>query len=68
MTVKDLRKQAGLTLAEVGKAIGVGTSAVGNYECGKNRPRLANLRKLAQLYGVSMEELSDAFENQKGEK
>lgn len=51
--LKDLREKRGLSLAAVGRAIGVTGQAVGRYESEKDLPGGQILLKLAQFFGVS---------------
>lgn len=44
------RKEAGLTQAEVGKAVGKSTNAVGSWELGYSLPDIETLLKLTKLY------------------
>ncbi len=57
MTLKELRLAAGLQQAEVAKKLGVTTTAVSNWELGKNSILRKYHKKLAKLYGVTVEEL-----------
>ena len=52
-----LRKKAGLTQEQVGMLVGVSPKAVSKWENGRAKPTTNALRKLAQLYGVSVEKL-----------
>ncbi len=60
MTLRDLRKQAGLTVAEVAKALGVTNNAVINYECGVRQVDIKKVLILAELYDVTEKEIIDA--------
>lgn len=57
MTLKELRLAAGLQQADVAKKLGVTTTAVSNWELGKNAILRKYHKKLAKLYGVTVEEL-----------
>lgn len=63
MRFSSAREKAGLTQAEVAKALGVDQSAVSLWETGKTAPRAALLPKLADLYGVTVDELLREKEN-----
>ncbi|WP_262176262.1 helix-turn-helix domain-containing protein [Cytobacillus firmus] len=52
------RFKKNLTQEEVAKAIGTSHSMIGRYERNKTRPRRGTLQKLADFYGVSMEEIT----------
>ena len=57
MSFRICRKQAGLTQAQVAAAVGVVPSSVSLWEHGKFMPTVRRLRKLAELYGVTADEL-----------
>lgn len=62
MELAALRKRKGLTQEALAARLGVSTSAVGNWEAGLRRPRYENLRRLAQVLGVSVDELMSQVE------
>ena len=53
----DLRKHAGLTQEQVGMLVGVSPKTVSKWENGRAKPTTNALRKLARLYGFSVEKL-----------
>ncbi len=55
-----LRKQRRLTLAQVSDAVGVAASQLSFIENGKREAKLSTVQKLADLYGVSLAELTGA--------
>lgn len=57
MSFRERRVAAGLSVATVAKSVGVTRAAVYMWEYGKTVPRIDTLRKLAQLYGCSLDEL-----------
>lgn len=57
MTLKELRLAAGLQQADVAKKLNVTVAAVSNWELGKNSILRKYHKKLANLYGVKVEEL-----------
>lgn len=59
MGLKEARKLAGLTAAEVGRAVGVSVQNVYNWEAGSYLPEAARLKQLARLYGCTVDELLD---------
>lgn len=63
VTLRDLRKQANKTCAEVAEALNVTVSAVSNYEKGIRSICLEQVKPLANLYGVTVEEIIDAAIN-----
>ena len=59
-TLRDLRKQAGKTCAEVAETLGVTTSAVRNYEQGIRKICVEQIVPLADLYEVFVVDIIDA--------
>lgn len=57
MTLKELRLKAGLTQEQVAKLVDVDQAAVSYWESGKYKPLRKYQRKLAKLYGCTVEEL-----------
>jgi transcriptional regulator with XRE-family HTH domain len=62
MALIDLRRRAGLTQMQVAVAVGTTPPQVSMWERGKITPSTAHLRPLAQILGVSLEELLDALD------
>lgn len=56
-TLKELRVAAGLRQEDVAKKLNVDQTAVSNWERGKNRPCTKYRKKLAKLYGCTVEQL-----------
>ena len=54
MTIKELRKEKGLTLAAFAKAIGIGMSTLTAYEAGKREPNAKTIAAVKELYGVEL--------------
>lgn len=54
-----LRKQAGVSQAELAAAIGVSRQAVSKYENGTSEPDIAKLTQLKQYFDVSFDQLLD---------
>ena len=52
-TLSRLRRERGLTQAELGARLGISKSAVSMYECGNREPELDLLRAMADVFGVS---------------
>lgn len=52
-TLAGLRARAGLTQAEVAKALDVTQGAISFWERGNGKPRLSKIPTLAKLYGTS---------------
>lgn len=55
--LRDARVQSGLSLREAARQLGVSASFVSQMENGKSQPSVATLYSLAQLLGVSIDEL-----------
>lgn len=55
--LKELRKEAKLTQADVSKILNISESAYGYYEQGRNEISISSLQKLADLYKVSSDYL-----------
>lgn len=66
-TIADYRKERGLSQENMGKALGVGQSAVAMWETGENLPRADKLPQLAEILGCSIDELMAALQS-KSEK
>jgi transcriptional regulator with XRE-family HTH domain len=52
-TLRQLREQAVLTQAEIAEKIGVSVTTISHWETGSKRPRAGNIRKLAEVLGVT---------------
>ena len=57
MNLVSARKNAGLTQMQVAKALGLTDAAVTQWEKGRTKPRIKHLIQLAELYGVTVDEL-----------
>lgn len=57
-TVRELREAKGITPVEIAAHMGVALATVYNWEAGKHEPRASQLRTLAELFGVRMEEVA----------
>lgn len=55
--LKDARKQSNLTQKQVATHLNVVESCYANWEQGRTEPNIDNLRKLSQLFNVSIDEL-----------
>jgi len=55
--LRRCRNLAGMSLAETAKHMGVSEKTISRWEKGENDPSLDNLKRLANLYGVSIDEL-----------
>ena len=57
MLLRELRKQRGLTMKELGEKIGVSESTISLYETGRRSPSYEILLKIAEYFGVSVDYL-----------
>ena len=55
--LKELRKQKGLTLAELGKEVNLKNNTLSRYERGIREPNISTLIKLANLFDVTVDYL-----------
>ena len=55
--LKALRKEIGLTQIELGEKLNYGSTAIANYEAGRNQPSIPDLMKIASIFDVSMDYL-----------
>ena len=58
LTLKGARANAGLTQADVAKALGVSTNTVHNWEKGASFPDIQQCNQLCELYGVDLDTLN----------
>ncbi|MBX6370154.1 MAG: helix-turn-helix transcriptional regulator [Rhodospirillales bacterium] len=56
---RALRRAAGVSLAEVGRAVGVSHAAVFAWETGRNRPHGGNLRRYLDALHALREEIGE---------
>lgn len=59
--LKELRKNAGLTQLELANKVGMSISAISLYEKGVRTPSVDVLFKLAEILGVSVEDVLKCF-------
>ena len=62
MNLKELLKRNNLTQREFGEKMGVVQTAVSNWCKGANRPPSSKIREMANVLGVSSEEILNAIE------
>ncbi len=55
--IKELRKQSGMTQAELAGKLGISSSAVGMYEQGRREPDNDMMLKLCDVFDVSADDL-----------
>lgn len=58
---KDLRRNAGITQVELGRLLGVKQSSISNWETGASRPDIEKTAKIAEVLGVTTDEVIDCF-------
>lgn len=61
MSLKEIREEKNLKQNAVAAAIGVTPQAVCNYENGTRMPKITTLKKMADVYGVTVDELAKAI-------
>jgi len=54
MTIKELRKEKGLTQAAFAQSIGVSVPSIGGYEAGRIHPSAKVLDKIKEVYGLEI--------------
>lgn len=57
ISVKKRRLQKGMTQAKLAEAVGVSQGSVALWEAGEITPRIPTLRKLADLFGCTIDDL-----------
>lgn len=57
MNLATARKEKGWTQRVLAKQLGVSHSTIGHYETGIREPSASQFKRLAELLGVSMDEL-----------
>lgn len=57
--IKELRFRNGLTQDELGQKLGITKSAVSNLEKDGSRPSPSTIKKLSEIFGVTLEDLSN---------
>ena len=55
--LKMLRKSKNKTQGDIAQVLNYGYTAISNYESGRNEPSIADLKKIAQYFDVSMDYL-----------
>lgn len=64
-TIRELREAAGLTQLQLANRVGVTPSAVYNWETGRNEPKASQLRAVALVFGVRMDDIDFEVEDLK---
>lgn len=55
--IRELRQEKGLTMKQLGEAVGVTESAIGQYETGRRKPDYEKLLCIAKVLGCSIDDL-----------
>jgi transcriptional regulator with XRE-family HTH domain len=55
--IKKIRKEKGMSQAELAKKIGINIRMISLYESGKSTPSMETIQKLASLFGVTTDYL-----------
>ena len=63
--ITSLRLRDGLTQRTLAFLLGVSDKAVSKWENGRSKPGIDTLRRMAELFGVSLEELLEKWEEKK---
>lgn len=56
-TIRELREAAAMTQLELANRLGTTPVTIYNWERGKHEPKASQLRALARVFGVSMDEI-----------
>jgi transcriptional regulator with XRE-family HTH domain len=69
-TIRELREERGWSQFELAVKTGVTPSTISNWERGMTEPKVSQLRRLAELFGVSMDviEVADREETPEGKR
>lgn len=65
MNLREYREKAGLRQVDVAKKLNVDQTAISKWESGDNRISRKYHKKLAKLYGMTVDELLSDLEDQK---
>jgi transcriptional regulator with XRE-family HTH domain len=60
MNMKQLRERTGLRTVDVASRLGIAEATVRGWEKGKGTPNFLLIKPLANLYGVTFEELDQS--------
>lgn len=55
--IKEFREMAKMSQAELAVLLGVTQNTISNYERGEREPSIENLKQMAKIFGVSVDEL-----------
>ena len=57
-TIRELRQERGLSQFSLALEIGVTQSSIRDWESGETKPGYMRLRRLAEFFGISTEDIS----------
>lgn len=57
MRIKEIRIEKGMSRKELANNVGLGATAITNYENGLREPKIDTLIKLSDVLGVTVDEL-----------
>ena len=66
--IRFYREQRKMTQEELAKAMGVTQGTVTHWENGRRVPKLEHMKQMSRIFGVSIEQLLEAGENEVDEK
>ncbi len=64
--LKELRKESGLTQMELARKLNVKQNTISNWENGKSKPDIIMTTKLAEVLGVTTDEVIACFTDKEG--
>lgn len=64
--IKELLDKTNKTPYQIAKETGISQTAFSNWKSGRSKPSLESLKKLADYFGVSIEELLEPEQAQAG--
>lgn len=64
-TIREYRLAAKLTQVQLSHKVGVTPSAVYNWESGRNEPKASQLKRMALLFGVRMDDIDFGYVDEK---
>lgn len=64
--LRELRENAGYSQCSLAARLGLTPPTINRWERGRAFPRLQNIKKLADLYGVSVREMKEAVKDGTG--
>jgi transcriptional regulator with XRE-family HTH domain len=69
-TIRELREERGITQFRLAVLVEVTPSTISNWERGATEPKVGQLRKLASIFGVSMDliEIADREDAAEGKR